>query len=53
MTDYISRYLVEAVAEIMVVVVTTIDATDGQVLPKLLEQVEDLIERVSGHGAYD
>lgn len=29
MTDYFSCYLVEVVAEIIVVVVTTIDAADG------------------------
>lgn len=43
----------EATGEIVAAVVTTNNYTDGQVLPDLLEQVEDEIEQVSGDKAYD
>lgn len=43
----------EATGEILAVVVTTNDFSDGQVLPDLLEQIDDPIAQVSGDGAYD
>lgn len=39
--------------EIVAAVVTTNNYTDGQVLPDLLEQVEEEIKEVTGDGAYD
>jgi hypothetical protein len=43
----------EATGEIVAAVVTTNNYSDGQILPDLLDQVEDEIEQVSGDGAYD
>ena len=43
----------EASGEIGAAVVTTNDYHDSQVLPDLLEQVEEEINQVSGDGAYD
>jgi len=43
----------EATGEIVAMVVTTNDVGDGQVLPDLLEQIEDELEQVSTDGAYD
>jgi IS5 family transposase len=43
----------EASGEIVAAVVTTNNYTDGQVLPELLDQVEEQIEQVSGDGGYD
>jgi IS5 family transposase len=43
----------EASGEILAVVVTTNNYTDGQVLPELLDQVTAEIDQVSGDGAYD
>ncbi|NJR57336.1 MAG: transposase [Acaryochloris sp. CRU_2_0] len=37
----------------MAVVVSTNDYTDAEVLPELLEQIDDDIEQVSADGAYD
>jgi IS5 family transposase len=43
----------EATHEFVAVVVTTNDFKDSQILPDLLEQVEDEISQVSADGAYD
>jgi IS5 family transposase len=43
----------ESSGEILAVVVTTNNFTDGQVLPELLDQVNAEIDQVSGDGAYD
>jgi hypothetical protein len=43
----------EATGEILAVVVTTNDYHDGQLLPDLLDQIDDPIAQVSGDGAYD
>ena len=43
----------EARGEILAMVVTTNNVSDGEVLPDLLEQIEDEIEQVSADGAYD
>ena len=43
----------EASGEIVAAVVTTNDYHDSQLLPDLLEQVEEEIAQVSGDGAYD
>ena len=43
----------EASGEIVAAVVTTNDYHDSQLLPDLLEQVEEEIKQVSGDGAYD
>jgi Transposase DDE domain len=43
----------EATGEILAVVVTTNDFSDGQLLPDLLDQIDDPIAQVSGDGAYD
>lgn len=43
----------EATGEILAVVVTTNDFSDGQLLPDLLKQVDDPVAQVSGDGAYD
>ena len=43
----------EASGEIVAAVVTTNSSHDSQVLPDLLEQVEEAISQVSGDGAYD
>jgi len=43
----------EATHEMVAAVVTTNNFTDGQVLPDLLDQIEDEIEHVSGDGGYD
>lgn len=43
----------EATQEIVAAVVSTNDLTDGQLLPDLLDQVDDPIDQVSGDGAYD
>lgn len=43
----------EATLEIVAAVVSTNDLTDGQLLPDLLDQVDDPIEPVSGDGADD
>jgi Transposase DDE domain len=43
----------EATGEILAVVVTTNDVSDGQLLPDLLDQIDDPIAQVSGDGAYD
>jgi Transposase DDE domain len=43
----------EATGEILAVVVTTNDFSDGQLLPDLLDQIDDPIVQVSGDGAYD
>jgi Transposase DDE domain len=43
----------EATGEILAVVVTTNDYHDGQLLPDLLEQIDDPLAQVSGDGAYD
>ena len=43
----------EASGEIVAAVVTTNNYHDSQVLPNLLEQVEEEITQVSGDGAYD
>jgi IS5 family transposase len=43
----------ETSGEIVAVVVTTNNFTDGQVLPELLDQVNAEIDQVSGDGAYD
>lgn len=42
-----------ATGEIVAAVVTTNNYSDGQILPDLLEQVEDDLEQVAGDGAYD
>jgi IS5 family transposase len=43
----------ETSGEIVAVLVTTNNFTDGQVLPELLDQVNAEIDQVSGDGAYD
>lgn len=43
----------EATGEILAVVVTTNDITDGAVLPDILDGIEDELEQVSADGAYD
>jgi IS5 family transposase len=43
----------EACGEIVATVVTTSNYSDNEVLPDLLDQVEEKIEQVSGDGAYD
>lgn len=43
----------EASGEIVAAVVTTNNYSDSQVLPDLLEQVEEVIRQVSGDGGYD
>jgi len=43
----------EATGEILSAAVTTHDWHDGEVLPKLLDGIEEEIEQVSGDGAYD
>ncbi len=43
----------EATGELVAAVVTTNNYTDGQVLPDLLDQIEDEIKQVSGDGGYD
>lgn len=43
----------EASGEIVAAVVSTNNYSDSQVLPDLLEQVEEEIEQVSGDGGYD
>lgn len=43
----------EATGDIVAAVVTTNNYSDGQLLPDLLDQVEDEIKQVSGDGAYD
>lgn len=43
----------QATQEIVAAVVSTNNFTDGQILPELLEQVEDEIKQVSGDGGYD
>jgi hypothetical protein len=43
----------EASGEIVAAVVTTNNYSDGQILPDLLEQVEEAMTQVSGDGAYD
>jgi IS5 family transposase len=43
----------EACGEIVATVVTTSNYSDNEVLPDLLNQVEEKIEQVSGDGAYD
>jgi hypothetical protein len=43
----------EQTGEILAMMVTTNDVGDGQMLPDLLDQIEDEIEQVSADGAYD
>jgi hypothetical protein len=43
----------EATGEVVAAVVTTNNVADSQVLPDLLEQVEEEIAQVSGDGSYD
>jgi IS5 family transposase len=43
----------EASGEIVATVVTTSNYNDNEVLPDLLDQIEDKIEQVSGDGGYD
>lgn len=43
----------EATSEVVAAVLTTNDFTDGQVLPDLLQQIDEQIEQVSGDKAYD
>lgn len=43
----------ESTGEILAAVVSTNNVSDGQVLPDLLDPIEDEIEQVSGDGAYD
>jgi IS5 family transposase len=43
----------EATGELVAVVVTTNDFKDSQLLPDLLDQVEDELSQVSADGAYD
>jgi hypothetical protein len=43
----------EATGEILAAVVSTNNVNDGEVLPDLLDQIEDEIDQVSGDGAYD
>lgn len=39
--------------DILAAVVTTNNYTDGQILPDLLEQLDEEVEKVTGDGAYD
>ena len=43
----------ETSGEILAAVVSTNDWTDSEILPELVEQIEDEIEQVSADGAYD
>ena len=43
----------EGSGEIVAAVVATNNFTDGQILPDLLEQIDEKIEQVSGDGGYD
>lgn len=43
----------EATGEVVAAVVSTNNFTDGQVLPDLLDQIEDELKQVSGDGGYD
>ena len=43
----------EATGEILAAVVTPNSTHDGEVLPELLDEVDDEIDQVSGDGAYD
>jgi IS5 family transposase len=43
----------EATGEVVAAVLATNNFTDGQVLPDLLEQIEEQIDQVSGDKAYD
>lgn len=43
----------EASGEIVAAVVTTNNYSDSQILPDLLDQVDDTIDQVSGDGSYD
>jgi IS5 family transposase len=43
----------EGSLEIVAAVVATNNFTDGQILPELLEQIDEEIKQVSGDGAYD
>ena len=43
----------EATGEILAAVVSTHDVSDGEVLPNLLNGIDDEIEQVSADGAYD
>jgi IS5 family transposase len=43
----------EATSEIVAAALTTNDVADSAMLPDLLNQVEDVIEQVSGDGGYD
>lgn len=43
----------EATGEILAAVVSTNDVSDGEVLPNLLNGIDDEIEQVSADGAYD
>ena len=43
----------EASLEIVAAVVATNNFTDGQILPELLEQIDETIDQVSGDGGYD
>lgn len=43
----------EQTGEILAMMVTTNNLGDGQILPELLDQIEDDIDQVSGDGAYD
>jgi hypothetical protein len=43
----------EASGEILAAVVSTNDLSDGDVLPDILDGIDDEIEQVSGDGAYD
>ncbi len=43
----------EQTGEILAMMVTTNNLGDGQILPELLDQIENDIDQVSGDGAYD
>jgi hypothetical protein len=43
----------ETTGEILAAVVSTNDWADSEILPELVEQIEDEIEQVSADGAYD
>jgi hypothetical protein len=43
----------ETTGEILAAVVSTNDWADSEILPELVEQIEDEIEQVSANGAYD
>ena len=43
----------ESSGEIVAAAITTNDFSDGQLLPDLLDQIDEPIEQVSGDGAYD